>query len=89
MTKLTRKIKSYASETRHLIARDGVPVGLLTKLPNTRTDENPWKLFLYDGEFVPGETDVTLITVSYGKSFGQSRRELLDIANRELVRRAG
>jgi hypothetical protein len=82
----TRSIKPYASEKRHLILREGVPVGLLSKLPNTRTEEHPWKLFLYVGEFVPAETEVRLVTVSYGKSFGESRRELLRIAAEELAK---
>ncbi len=82
----TRKIKNYGSEARHLILHEGVPVGLLTKFPNTRTEEHPWKLFLYEGEFVPCETEVRMVTVSYGTSFGESRRILLGIASEELTK---
>ena len=61
----TRKLPNYGSERRHVILDQGVPVGLLSKLPNTRTEEHPWKLFLYVGEFVPGETDTRLVTTMF------------------------
>lgn len=86
----TRKIDRRPSkELFYLIESGGVPVGFLQKVsPTTRTEEHPWKLFLYDGEFVPGETSATMITVSYGKSFGESKRELLRIAGEKLEARS-
>lgn len=85
----TRKINRRPSRVLfYLIENEGVPVGFLEKFPTTRTEDHPWKLFLYDGEFVPGETSATMITVSYGKSFGESKRELLRIAGEKLEARS-
>jgi hypothetical protein len=75
-------------ETRLVIEFQGVPVGLLTHFANTRTEEHPWKLFLYDcpvGEWVPGETEAKMVTVSYGKPGATCRRELLRIAAEKLT----
>lgn len=88
MTLTTRKIDRRPSkETFYLIEREGVPVGFLTKYPNTRTEEHPTKLFLYDGPFVPGKTESTMVTVDYGRRFSDSKKILLGIAAKELENR--
>lgn len=83
----TRKIKKPDREIFYLIietSKNGyeLPRGFMTKFRNTRTEEHPWKLFLY----LPGQfPESRMVTVSYGKSFHDSRRELLRIAEQELT----
>jgi len=69
MSYSVKTVKQTASGSSELPLRivelDGVPVGFVRKFRDTRTDKNPWQAFLYDGEFVPGETSSTLIGSFY------------------------
>jgi hypothetical protein len=85
MTLTTRKINRPGSkESLYVIEDNGVPVGFITKFANTRTDSNPFKLFLYNGPFVAGETESTMVEVSY-EPWTKARKILLDRAVQELA----
>lgn len=65
------------------------PVGFIRKFPNTRTEECPFQLFLYDGPFVPGETDATLVDNLYGYgSLAACKHHLLRLAAAHLEERS-
>lgn len=40
-------IKGKSNPSRHLVRRDGCPIGLLEKFRNTSMDTHPWKAFFY------------------------------------------
>jgi hypothetical protein len=65
--KTITKTSSSIELPLRVILRDGVPVGFVSKFRDTRTTTNPWKAFVYRGEFVPGETESALIEAVYRK----------------------